>query len=120
MFFLLLQDPTLEKVITAASPLWDYGVLGVFSLMMILLIYFLGRQFLTLHNKNLERIKTLEGKVEEQSAKIEKYLSEDRAIILDALKTMTLTVDNNNRIMAENSRVIAENSRVFEKIITNR
>jgi hypothetical protein len=117
MFF-LFQDP--QQLIEASKPLFDYGILGIFSVLMLLLIYFLGRQFIRLHQKNLDRINMLEGRLVEYSAKMEKYLSEDRAIIMDMLKNAQHTIENNNNALAETRKVVAENTRIFQEIAKSR
>jgi hypothetical protein len=113
---IFLQDPTIEKIM-AVYPIWNYGVLGFFSLVMIILIRFLGKQFLKLHNQNLERILMLEKRIDEQQKKVETYLGEDRAIILDALKHSQVVIQANELAMITSAKAIDQNSIILNRLM---
>ena len=66
---LLLQVP--QEI----SYLTNYGILGVFAIIMIGLIYFMGKQFFVLHKKNENRLKEIEDQ-------LLKYVAEDRATLM--------------------------------------
>jgi hypothetical protein len=74
------------------SNLANYGVLGVFAILMIALIYFMGKQFFIWHKKNESRIQELEKKLED-------YLTEDRAKLLETVSLNNNVVENNTAMM---------------------
>jgi len=88
MKHLLLQVP--EQAII--SNLTNYGVLGVFAIIMIGVIYFMGKQFFTLHKKNETRLKEIEDQ-------LLKYVAEDRATLLETVSSNNHVIENNTALM---------------------
>lgn len=99
MKYLLLQIP--QEV----SYLANYGILGIFAILMIALIYFMGKQFFIWHRKNESRIVELEKK-------IENYLQEDRGKLLD-------TVASNNHVIENNTAMMKKVFNIVEKLEKN-
>lgn len=83
---LLLQVP--QEI----SYLTNYGILGVFAILMIGIIYFMGKQFFGLHNKNETRIADLEKR-------IETYLVEDRTTLMETVASNNHVIENNTALM---------------------
>ena len=83
---LLLQVP--QEI----SYLTNYGILGVFAILMIGIIYFMGKQFFGLHQKNETRIVDLEKR-------IESYLVEDRTTLMETLASNNHVIENNTALM---------------------
>jgi len=81
-----------EQVPGLISNLTNYGVLGIFAILMIALIYFMGKQFFIWHKKNESRIQELEKKLED-------YLTEDRAKLLETVSLNNNVVENNTAMM---------------------
>ena len=72
---LFLQVPQQQGVIDV---LMNYGVLGVFAILMIGVIYYISKQFVSLNKKNEIRIVDLEKR-------LETYLVEDRTTLMEAV-----------------------------------
>jgi len=85
---LLLQD---TQIIERAMSLSDFGVLGIFALLMIAVIIFLGKHFFGLHKRNEERIKELE-------TTLNQYLAEDRKAILEMMSDCKNALQNSNKL----------------------
>lgn len=83
---LLLQVP--QEI----SYLTNYGILGVFAILMIGIIYFMGKQFFGLHQKNETRIADLEKR-------IETYLVEDRTTLMETVASNNHVIENNTALM---------------------
>jgi hypothetical protein len=84
------------------SYLTNYGILGLFALLMIGIIYFMGKQFFIWHRKNENRIVDLEKKLEQ-------YLREDRSSLLE-------TVTSNNHVIENNTAMMKKLLGLVEKI----
>lgn len=95
---LLLQ----EAIPGFINSLTNYGVLGIFAILMIALIYFMGKQFFIWHKKNESRIQELEKRLEE-------YLTEDRAKLMD-------TVTSNNHVIENNTSMMKKLLNLVEKL----
>lgn len=89
MNVLFLQSETIPSYLNTLA---NYGVLGVFAILMIALIYFMGKQFFVWHKKNENRIQELEKKLEE-------YLSEDRSKLLETVASNNHVIENNTSMM---------------------
>lgn len=74
------------------SYLTNYGILGLFALLMIGIIYFMGKQFFGLHQKNEARIVDLEKR-------IENYLVEDRTTLMETVASNNHVIENNTALM---------------------
>jgi len=74
------------------SYLTNYGILGVFAIIMIGLIYFMGKQFFVLHKKNETRLKEIEDQ-------LLKYVSEDRATLMETVSSNNHVIENNTALM---------------------
>lgn len=85
------------------NQLFDYGVLGIFCGMFALVIIFMGKQFFSLHKKNEVRLKEIEDQ-------LLKYVADDRAAIIEALK-------DSKEILSDCKEALRNNNRVTEKII---
>ena len=83
---LLLQVP--QEI----SYLTNYGILGVFAILMIGIIYFMGKQFFMWHRKNETRILDLEKR-------IETYLVEDRTTLMETVASNNHVIENNTALM---------------------
>jgi hypothetical protein len=83
---LLLQVP--QEI----SYLTNYGILGVFAILMIGIIYFMGKQFFVWHRKNEARIVELEKR-------LETYLVEDRSTLMETLTSNNHVIENNTALM---------------------
>jgi hypothetical protein len=83
---LLLQVP--QEI----SYLTNYGILGVFAILMIGIIYFMGKQFFVWHRKNETRIVELEKR-------LENYLVEDRSTLMETLTSNNHVIENNTALM---------------------
>ena len=83
---LLLQVP--QEI----SYLTNYGILGVFAIIMIGLIYFMGKQFFVLHKKNENRLKEIEDQ-------LLKYVAEDRATLMETVTSNNHVIENNTALM---------------------
>jgi hypothetical protein len=84
------------------SYLTNYGILGIFAILMIGIIYFMGKQFFIWHRKNETRIVDLEKKLEQ-------YLREDRSSLLE-------TVTSNNHVIENNTAMMKKLLNLVEKI----
>jgi hypothetical protein len=91
-----------EAVPSFLNQLANYGVLGIFAILMIALIYFMGKQFFIWHKKNEARIQELEKRLEE-------YLTEDRAKLMD-------TVTSNNHVIENNTSMMKKLLNLVEKL----
>ncbi len=74
------------------NSLANYGVLGIFAILMIALIYFMGKQFFIWHKKNENRIQELEKRLEE-------YLTEARGKLLETVASNNHVIENNTSMM---------------------
>ena len=74
------------------SYLTNYGILGIFAILMIGIIYFMGKQFFIWHRKNETRIVDLEKKLEQ-------YLREDRSSLLETVTSNNHVLENNTAMM---------------------
>ena len=74
------------------SYLTNYGILGLFAILMIGIIYFMGKQFFGLHQKNEARIADLEKR-------IETYLVEDRTTLMETVTSNNHVIENNTALM---------------------
>lgn len=74
------------------SYLTNYGILGLFAILMIGIIYFMGKQFFIWHRKNETRIVDLEKKLEQ-------YLREDRSSLLETVTSNNHVIENNTAMM---------------------
>lgn len=83
---LLLQVP--QEI----SYLTNYGILGVFAIIMIGIIYFMGKQFFVLHKKNETRLKEIEDQ-------LLKYVAEDRATLMETVASNNHVIENNTALM---------------------
>lgn len=83
---LLLQVPQEIGYLT------NYGILGVFAILMIGIIYFMGKQFFVWHRKNETRIVELEKR-------LENYLVEDRSTLMETLTSNNHVIENNTALM---------------------
>ena len=72
--------------------LTNYGILGIFAILMIAVIYFMGKQFFGLHQKNEARILDLEKR-------IETYLVEDRTTLMETVTSNNHVIENNTALM---------------------
>jgi hypothetical protein len=93
---LLLQVP--QEI----SYLTNYGILGLFAILMIGVIIFMGKQFLALHKKNELRIQELEKRHDQ-------YMTEDRARLID-------TVNSNNNVIENNTAMMKKLLNLVEKL----
>jgi hypothetical protein len=96
---LLLQVP--QEI----SYLTNYGILGVFAILMIGVIYFMGKQFLALHKKNEARIQELEKRHDQ-------YMTEDRVKLID-------TVNSNNNVIENNTAMMKKLLNLVERLEKN-
>ena len=87
---------------TVLTNLTNYGVLGIFAILMIGVIYFMGKQFFVWHKKNEARIQELEKRLEE-------YLVEDRTKLME-------TVASNNHVIENNTSMMKKLLNLVEKI----
>lgn len=83
---LLLQVPQEIGYLT------NYGILGIFAILMIGIIYFMGKQFFVWHRKNETRIVDLEKR-------LETYLVEDRTTLMETLSSNNHVIENNTALM---------------------
>jgi hypothetical protein len=74
------------------NSLANYGVLGIFAILMIAIIYFMGKQFFVWHKKNEARILELEKR-------LETYLVEDRTTLMETLASNNHVIENNTSMM---------------------
>jgi hypothetical protein len=74
------------------NSLANYGVLGIFAILMIAIIYFMGKQFFVWHKKNEARILELEKR-------LETYLVEDRSTLMETLASNNHVIENNTSMM---------------------
>lgn len=72
--------------------LTNYGILGIFAILMIGIIYFMGKQFFMWHRKNETRIVDLERR-------LETYLVEDRTTLMETLSSNNHVIENNTALM---------------------
>jgi hypothetical protein len=87
------------------SNLTNYGVLGIFAMLMIGVIVFMGKQFFVWHKKNESRIQELEKRLEE-------YLVEDRTKLME-------TVASNNHVIENNTSMMKKLLNLVEKLEKN-
>jgi hypothetical protein len=88
MSILFLQ----EAIPGFINSLANYGVLGIFAILMIAIIYFMGKQFFVWHKKNEARILELEKR-------LETYLVEDRTTLMETLASNNHVIENNTSMM---------------------
>jgi len=81
-----------EAVPSFLNQLANYGVLGIFAILMIAIIYFMGKQFFIWHKKNEARIQELEKRLED-------YLTEDRGKLLETVASNNHVIENNTSMM---------------------
>jgi hypothetical protein len=93
---LLLQVPQQQGVIDV---LMNYGVLGVFAILMIGVIYYMSKQFIFLNKKNETRIADLEKR-------LETYLVEDRTTLMEAVMSNNHVIENNTALMKQLIQII--------------
>ena len=93
---LLLQVPQQQGVIDV---LMNYGVLGVFAVLMIGVIYYMSKQFVSLNKKNETRIVDLEKR-------LETYLVEDRTTLMEAVMSNNHVIENNTALMKQLIQII--------------
>jgi len=96
---LLLQVP--QEI----SYLTNYGILGVFAILMIGIIYFMGKQFFVWHKKNEIRIQELEKRHDQ-------YMTEDRVRLID-------TVNSNNNVIENNTAMMKKLLNLVERLEKN-
>jgi hypothetical protein len=96
MNYLLLQVPQQQSVIDV---LMNYGVLGVFAFLMIGVIYYMSKQFISWHKKNETRIVELEKR-------LETYLVEDRTTLMEAVMSNNHVIENNTALMKQLIQII--------------
>ena len=87
------------------SYLTNYGILGLFAILMIGIIYFMGKQFFIWHRKNETRIVDLEKR-------IETYLVEDRTTLME-------TVASNNHVIETNTALMKKLLNLVERLEKN-
>jgi hypothetical protein len=87
------------------SNLTNYGVIGIFAMLMIGVIVFMGKQFFVWHKKNESRIQELEKRLEE-------YLVEDRTKLME-------TVASNNHVIENNTSMMKKLLNLVEKLEKN-
>jgi CBS domain containing-hemolysin-like protein len=88
MIILLFQ----EAIPGYLNTLANYGVLGIFAILMIAVIYFMGKQFFAWHKKNEARIQELEKRHDQ-------YMTEDRARLIDTINSNNNVIENNTAMM---------------------
>lgn len=93
---LFLQVPQQQGIIDV---LMNYGVLGVFALLMIGVIYYMSKQFVSLNKKNEDRIVELEKR-------LETYLVEDRATLMEAVMSNNHVIENNTALMKQLVQIV--------------
>jgi len=98
MIILLFQ----EAIPGYLNTLANYGVLGIFAILMIAIIYFMGKQFFAWHKKNEARIQELEKRHDQ-------YMTEDRARLID-------TVNSNNNVIENNTAMMKKLLNLVEKL----
>ena len=91
-----------EAVPGFLNQLANYGVLGIFAILMIAIIYFMGKQFFAWHKKNELRIQELEKRHDQ-------YMTEDRARLID-------TVNSNNNVIENNTAMMKKLLSLVEKL----
>jgi hypothetical protein len=74
------------------SYLTNYGILGLFAILMIGVIIFMGKQFFAWHKKNETRIQELEKRHDQ-------YMTEDRAKLIDTVNSNNNVIENNTAMM---------------------
>jgi hypothetical protein len=74
------------------SYLTNYGILGLFAILMIGVIIFMGKQFFAWHKKNELRIQELEKRHDQ-------YMTEDRARLIDTVNSNNNVIENNTAMM---------------------
>jgi hypothetical protein len=74
------------------SYLTNYGILGLFAILMIGVIIFMGKQFFVWHKKNELRIQELEKRHDQ-------YMTEDRARLIDTINSNNNVIENNTAMM---------------------
>jgi hypothetical protein len=74
------------------SYLANYGILGLFAILMIGVIVFMGKQFFAWHKKNEARIQELEKRHDQ-------YMTEDRARLIDTVNSNNNVIENNTAMM---------------------
>jgi hypothetical protein len=98
MTILLFQ----EAIPGYLNTLANYGVLGIFAILMIAIIFFMGKQFFAWHKKNELRIQELEKRHDQ-------YMTEDRARLID-------TVNSNNNVIENNTAMMKKLLNLVEKL----
>lgn len=83
---LLLQIPQEINYLT------NYGILGIFAILMIGIIYFMGKQFFVWHKRNESRIQELEKRHEQ-------YMTEDRLRLMETVSSNNHVIENNTAMM---------------------
>jgi len=99
---LFLQTEPLPSYLNSLA---NYGVLGIFAILMIAVIYFMGKQFFVWHKKNEARIQDLEKR-------LENYLVEDRSKLLE-------TVSSNNNVIENNTSMMKKLLNIVERMEKN-
>lgn len=93
---LLLQTEMPQGII---GVLMNYGVLGLFAALMIGVIYYMSKQFVSLNKKNETRIVDLEKR-------LETYLVEDRTTLMEAVMSNNHVIENNTALMKQLIQII--------------
>jgi len=95
-----------EAVPSFLNQLANYGVLGIFAILMIAIIYFMGKQFFIWHKKNEARIQELEKRLED-------YLTEDRAKLMDTVASNNHVIENNTSMMKKLLSLVEKLDKTF-------
>jgi hypothetical protein len=101
MTILLFQ----EAIPGYLNTLANYGVLGIFAILMIAIIFFMGKQFFVWHKKNELRIQELEKRHDQ-------YMTEDRVRLID-------TVNSNNNVIENNTAMMRKLLNLVERLEKN-
>lgn len=109
MLGLLFTDPTdITQTASKVIGLADYGVLGVVALGLSSVVFYVARLFISMHKDNKERITNLE-------TRLEKYLSEDRVLLLDAVKDSRNVISNNTKLLEQSTEL---SQKILDKLAT--
>ena len=95
------MDTLADPVTSTALKLADYGVLGIYSVIMLAALWFVAKMFVRMHSENKERIKDLE-------TRMERYLSEDRKVLLETVQDTRQALENSNNINQKHNILIEQ------------
>jgi hypoxanthine phosphoribosyltransferase len=97
---LIFTDPVSVAQATTHSigGLADYGVLGIVALALSTAVLYVAKLFIAMHKENKERIVNLE-------TRWEKYMSEDRVLLLDAIKDSRGVIANNTKLLEQSTEL---------------